>query len=430
MNKHPHLISRYELAGAHRQRGVVLLVIMLVTLTFGGYFGVRALNASSARSGIDEADAQQILAQSKAALLAWSVTPEDLLESDSATFADPYGIRAFRPGNLPYPDLAQALTNTTPSDGIRDRGCAFATWAGTGTLRAVHSGLSTARKTALRCFGRLPLNSLGLDNFGGDTADTSGKWPWYIVSANLVAVNYGCPDRLDATIVGSGLPSGVTNCGDINTPTVPFPWITVLDPFGATVTTRGAAVIILPGPITARQPGTVAQTRSATALPTAFLDTVDNASCTGGRCDNGGINQSPNMTFIQCVSAASTVGDARFNANYTCNDRLTYITIDELMSAAAKRIEREFVACLKQYAGNNGGKYPWAALSNNPSSVTVGQLTGSFPSNDASATATCANQSGYWGGWQRAATYTVAANQLSASIAFASLPRRAAVTVP
>ena len=417
-------------ATAKRQRGVVLLVIMLVTITFGGYFGVRALNATVARSGMSDHEVDQILAQSKSALLAWSITTDENLESLTGTVAPPLGVRAFRPGNLPYPDLATAASNAMPSDGYSDRGCARTTWIGIGTLRPVTDTtvLTAAQRTTLRCFGRLPIKTIGLGHLAnGDTSDSPGRWPWYIVSANLVAINFFCPARLDSTITGSGLLTGVTNCGDDNTPTVPFPWITILDPLGRTVSTRGAAVIIVPGPVTTRQPGNLTQVRSATALPNAFLDTVENPLCPGGRCDNGSMNQSPGMTFIQCAKASTTVGDTNFSVNYACNDRLTYITIDELFSFVARRIERDFVRCLKEYEKNNPGKYPWAALPGSPSSVLAGTTSGSFPSNDDSAVATCSNQAGYWGGWQRAATYSVSADQSSASFTF---PGRSQVNVP
>lgn len=419
-----------RLAASKQQRGVVLLVILMVTITFGGYFGVRALNAAVARSGIDEHEGENILAQSKSALLAWSVTTDENLPSLTPAVAPPNGVRAFRPGTLPYPDVATGSSNTMPSDGFSDRGCARATWTGIGTLRPVSDTtvLTLAQRTNLRCFGRLPLKTIGLAYLANDDpSDSAGRWPWYIVSANLVAINFFCPARLDSSITGTGLPAGVTQCGDDNTPTVPFPWITVLDPFGQTLSTRVAAVIILPGPVTTRQPGNARQTRSATALPSAFLDTVDNALCPGGRCDNGSLNQAPGMTFIQCVKPSTTVGDARFPANYACNDRLAYITIDELFSHVARRIERDFVRCLTEYATNNGARYPWAGATNDPSSIIAGTTAGSFPSNDAGAAATCSAQAGYWGGWQRATTYTVAADQRSASLV---LPGRASVQVP
>jgi hypothetical protein len=412
---------------AYRQRGVVLLVIMLVTMTFGGYFGVRALNSAMARSNINELESERILASARQALLAWSVTTDNSLPS--ATVSGLFGLRAFRPGNLPYPDLATGLTSTTPSDGLRDLGCARTTWAGFGTLRPITASLTTTQKTNIRCFGRLPVATLGLESVAGSSADVSGRWPWYVVSANLVNINQDCPTRLDSTITNTALATGTNACGNINTPTAPFQWITVLDEYGAVRSTRVAAVIILPGEVTTRQPGNVRQTRSATALPTAFLDTVDNAACTGGRCDNGRLNSTP-LTFIQCTKPTSTTGDSRFSANYACNDRLVYITVDELFGYAAKRIEREFVTCLAEYAQNNANRYPWAALAGSPSSVSVGQTSGSFPSNDAGATPTCANQQIYWGGWQRAATYTVAADQSSAQFSFASLIGRPAVSVP
>ena len=443
-----------RLATAQQQRGVVLLVILLVTITFGGYFGVRALNASVARSSIDNHDAEKILAQAKSALLAWSVmTIDDPLSSSYPIPTTPQvGLRPFRPGNLPYPDVAAGTslttTNVTPSDGERDQGCATHFWTNpaTLTLRPVAASLTTAQKNSVRCFGRLPLKTLGLERLAETSSDVSGRWPWYIVSANLVSTRNDCPARLDSTMTDTTLPAGSNNCGAGFTTTAPFPWITVRDPYGAVISSRVAAVVILPGPVTSRQPGAVMQTRSITALPTAYLDTVDNPACPGGRCDNALLNTapllSPNttpMTFIQCVPPSSTVGDARFNVNYACNDRLIYITVDELFNHAAKRIEREFVSCLKEYFEIvNLGKYPWPAQPGDPGVSLPGTLplTGSFPSIDETAATTCPkaqamfSAASYWGGWQRAASYTLNAGQTSARFSFSTLAGRVPVSLP
>ena len=430
---------------------MVLLVIMLVTLMFGGYFGVRALNAAVERGGVEEREAEQILARAKSALLAWSVMTIDdgALSGTYSMYSSPQvGLRAYRPGNLPYPDLATGVSattaNVTPSDGERDNGCAARTWntTATVTLRPVAASLSAANKTNLRCFGRLPVKTLGLERLADTSNDVSGRWPWYIVSANLVSTRSDCPARFDSTIADTSLTAGSNNCGSGFTATVPFPWITVLDPYGTVISSRVAAVVILPGAVTSRQPGTVLQARSSTALPTNYLDTVDNAACSGGRCDNALLNTTPSntpMTFIQCVKPSTTVGDSRFNANYACTDRLTYITVDELFNYAAKRIEREFVSCLNEYyASVNPGKYPWPAQTGNPGTSLSGTLplTGSFPSIDDAARVTCPKaqamfaSASYWGGWQRAASYTLNAGQTSAQFSFSTLTGRDPVSVP
>ena len=417
---------------------MVLLIIMLITLTVGGYFGVRALNLAVNRSGLDDREAEQILSQAKAALLAWSVVTEDN-DPYAGNVTGTYGLRAFRPGNLPYPDLVDTTTLARPSDGVRDHGCARTTWTGTQALIPVTLSMSGPNKTRIRCFGRLPLSTVGLDRFAVDSTDSAGRWPWYAVSANLVNISRDCPYRLDGTILGVG---AVTTClaSDSETTTrLAFPWITVLDPAGVTISTRAAAVILLPGPVTTIQPGDVRQTRSATALPSAFLDTVDSAACAArpaGRCDNSLLNQSPDMFFIQCVKPGSTTGDPRFNAKYACNDRLSFITIDELMNHAAKRMEREFASCLVEFARLHGGDFPWAASLTDPSSVVVNQYgPGVFPSNDEAFNLLCPgtmNQkhySNYWGGWQRDVSYLLAGDRKSASFALKSFPGRRPVEV-
>ncbi len=430
-------------ACAQKQRGVVLLVILLVTITFGGYFGVRALNANKARnSGIDEHEAAQILVQAKSALLAWSVITIDNPFSATYPVTGNVGLRAFRPGNLPYPDLVTgtSISAAIPSDGVRDNGCASRSWAGSGTLRPVDAGLDSTERLNLRCFGRLPLVTLGLERLASNAVDTAGRWPWYAVSANLVATNDVCPGYLDSRIANSGLPSGTNVCVNGTLPTVPFPWLTVRDQYGSVLSNRVAAVVILPGPVTGRQPGNVTQNRSTstTGLPARYLDTVENAFCPAGMCDNGLINQNP-LAFIQCVNPAITSGDNRFNTNYACTDRLIYITVDELLNHAAKRVEREFVDCLKEYATANGGRYPWAANAS-PSDVSIGQYAGMFPSSgvpgEPSPLTPCPNAqngsaSAYLSGWQWGAAYTLTSTtRLSARFAFAFPPGRAAVTVP
>lgn len=435
---------------------------MLVTLTVGGYFGVRALNIAVNRSGMDEREAEKILAQAKAALLAWSLVTIDDNNSKSHWMQtnSQVGIRAFRPGTLPYPDVATGITasfattaNPTPSDGERDQGCANLTWTTTATvtLRPVGTPAGTApfptatQRVNLRCFGRLPYKTLGLPKPADTSADTDGRWPWYIVSANLVSTRGECPVRLDSTLTNTALAAGSNSCDSSPTgsATAPFPWLIVRDPYGNIVSSRVAAVVILPGPVTTRQPGSVRQIRSATALPREYLDTVDNPNCPGGvRCDNALLNTNPNttpMTFIQCVNPATTTGDARFAANYACNDRLVFITVDELFNHVAKRMEREFVTCLKEYFSTvNSGKYPWPTQPNSVSTPMSGTLplTGSFPSIDDAARVTCPDAQtrfsteSNWGDWQRAASYTLQAGQTSAQFSFTDLTGRPPVTVP
>ncbi len=430
------------------------MVILLLTLTVGGYFGVRALNIARSTQGTKDQETDRILSDAKTALLAWSVLTID--DSFSASYAIPtnsqVGLRALRPGTLPYPDVAVGTSgsnvNFTPSDGERDQGCATRTWTNpvSLTIRPVATTgpviPTTTQRLSIRCFGRLPLKTLGLERLAGSASDVAGRWPWYIVSANLVSTRGECPARLDSTIADTALAVGTNTCGTGFSTSVPFPWITVLDPYGAVVSTRVAAVVIVPGPVTSR--GTYRQTRSTGALPTDFLDIVNNAACQNGICDNSRLNPTPlpsttPMTFIQCVSPATTVGDPRFSADYSCNDRLIYITVDELLNHAAKRIEREFISCLNEYFQTvNPGRYPWPAQTTDPGTSLPGPLplTGSFPSIDDSAAITCPtaqtmySTASYWGGWQRAASYTLDAGQASARFSFAGLPGRAPVTVP
>lgn len=395
-----------------RQKGIALLLMLMFVMLIGGTFGFHALNLAATKGGVENLDVTRVLAQSKAALLAWSMMPDTTVLT--------LGFRGSRPGALPYPDVYGQDTSSSPIryDGMQDRGCLPSNWTGTQTLV-----LPNLAPTNIRCLGKLPWRLLGLKLQGinftttfNRSTDPEGIVPWYAVSANLVDFNSAaeCPRRLDSSIATAS----TTGCGvDASdaTPTRPFSWLQVRDQFGNIISSRVAAVLIMPGPPTARQTGTLTQAtrRLNTARPDQFLDTVRSSLCTPtGYCDNARISASP-MEFIQCVPANTTLNDNRFTQPYTCNDRLIYITIDELMQAASDRAAREASACLNAY-GKANGNAPFADAGGDTYRDAIpGLYTGLLPTSTPDAGAGVWPSSctffgePYWNSWQQVVKYNV-----------------------
>ena len=378
-----------------RQRGVALLLMLLVVLMIGGTFGLQALNLAASKGGVENPATTKILAQSKEALLAWT---QNVDRYSNPVAGENWGHRAIRPGALPYPDVYGTVAatgvplSTSPIvfDGLHDLGCIRSNWNGTSSLRTPNNLPFATTAASMRCLGKLPWRLLGLNLSQNNLTDSSGTVPWYAVSANLVNhLESGlipCPMRLDASIANTStttLGCGSSSTGATDPPTLPFPWLSVRDPYGNLLSNRVAAVVIMPGPPTARQTGTLTQNNRATITattgrPDQFLDTVRNAQCTPtGYCDNARFSAAT-LEFIQCVPSITTLNDSRFIQPYTCNDRLIYITIDELIQAASDRAAREAITCFNALIKTKG-RAPYADDGILPRDATTGLTSGFIP---------------------------------------------------
>jgi type II secretory pathway pseudopilin PulG len=173
--------------------------------------------------------------------------------------------------------------------------------------------------------GRLPWKTLGLP----DLRDASGERLWYAVSTNF---------------------KNSTRIGTLNSDTAGT--ITVRSPDGnmindATSGSGAAAVIIAPGDALQRQGGSM-QDRSSAGINTAsnYLDIANGI-------DNASFTDSTTNGFIQ-----GRIKDS--NGNLILNDQLLVITQGNIMQAIQKRVAAEVKQCLKEYALQNHGRYPWA----------------------------------------------------------------------
>lgn len=283
-----------------QQQGAALLLALMV-LMVGGLAGLLSqLNRQSSAYDRDRATADA-LALAKSALIGQA--------AGSAVDVSGTLVTARRPGDLPCPDL--------DGDGQGDSPCGN----GAGT---------TGQPLRL---GRLPWKDLGLP----DLRDGSGERLWYAVSSNFKrSVHYNAP--LNSDTPGT---------------------ITIRDATGRVTFDAGAgegvvAVIIAPGPALVRPSlaGGIPywQDRGSTGANQAinYLDAgngEDNAGFTDGSATDG---------FI-----AGPVVDA--TGNVVVNDRLAWITAEELAPFLERRAVAEVAQCLREYGEVSGGRYPWPA---------------------------------------------------------------------
>ena len=310
-----------------KQRGAVLMVMLVILVIGGIVFLVSALNSSALQTRRDKVTVEA-LAQAKEALIGYAV---------GVNFTG----GPERPGDLPCPDL--------DNDGIAETPCGSA------------AGSNQAKR-----LGRLPWKTLGIP----DLRDGSGERLWYAVSNNFkkstrtAVLNSDTP----GTITIRGLDGNVVNDGS---------------------TTSGAvAVIIAPGDGLTRQDN-VSQARGCTvgvdcdatgkctsASPTTVpkcnpVNYLDIATVGGSTEDNANfIDSSATNGFIQ----------GRIKANsgqLIVNDQLLVITQDVIMQPMQKRVAAEVKQCLTDYAaqGQNNGRYPWAAILDASTAPTYGDVS-------------------------------------------------------
>ena len=308
------------------QRGAVLLTALAVALLTGTSLLLARLEATAAPRAREAAATARALAQARQALIGWSV---------GAGLAG--GGTEHTPGVLPFPDRN---TDRNGYDGKAD---------------CVTSGLSDRH-----LIGRLawagdvspcPARALGVE-----LRDGSGEPLWYAVSRNLVSHRGGsAPDPpINPDLLG-GSPA--------------YPWLRLIDANGGVV--RGsdgepleiAAVIIAPGPPLAGQMRTGVAPDAAQYLDNATVDGVayDNADSDGCRDAVAGAS-----AYTDCPGLAGEefilYPDSRDTGTGTdsFNDRIAYVTAEELLRAVEARALGAMALVLERYRTRHGA-YPWMA---------------------------------------------------------------------
>lgn len=333
---------KQEFSWPRRQRGAILLLFALLLVITGSWLGLRMLASPKAVASMRSADAA--LREARDAILGASM---------AMVVAN-----IVRPGQLPTPDFLDPAEGPANYDG-NDNQCARSTWVAGAALPA----LGATPPPSTRCLGRLPWAVLGLGMFGSSTqSDPTGAVPWYAISTNLAPNT--CVRLLNSGLLNTTHSPGV--CGSLIPPVVsqPYPWLTVRDYKGNLLTNRAAFVLLLPGaPL-----GGQARPTSPLAGPAAYLDSVTvtascSQPCVPGTYNNARFNWPDNvgLSFIQCAPPSQVnSNDPSFAQPYQCNDRLLYVTIDELMESAERRA-MSFAAEKLQTFYSVNQFYPFAA---------------------------------------------------------------------
>jgi len=334
------------------QRGMVLILIAFIVGLGAAAFMYRMFNASSLQVEQDE-ETMRVLSEAKSALIAWAVSHPN------------------HPGQMPYPDRNEDGNY----DGYSD---CFAT------------NQSFNYKFLL---GRLPVH--GLDPncnhhgitvtaaLGEDFRDATGEPLWYAVSRNLVHDYYGTGSN---PIINPGIANIATD------------WIEVVDRNGNVISNRVAAVIIAPGTSV-----DVQDRSSAAPEASEYLDRIVRSS-DGVPFKNYGYppNQLDDNQFIIGEDMRRVgANDAVFQKPYYFNDKLVFITADELLTALEARAANELKNALLNYYepasgdrpnGRGVGYFPYAASlgSSKDYACVTSSVAGVLPiSSVASADFTC-----------------------------------------
>jgi hypothetical protein len=325
---------------------VVMIIGAVATVTVASVLTARALQT---REITDQAT---ILAEAKQALIGWAIT--------SGSTSNP---GTNRPGDLPAPDVADTAEAPMQNyDGDAEAACMDGTRV---TGMPLISG-----SVNVRCLGRLPWRILKASIPAPSEQDADGRMPWYAVSANLTRIDT-CLTVLNSEMVTRSYP-GSHVCASATS--LPYPWLTVRDTRGNVISNRVAFVVFVPGPVVGNQ-----QRRAAPNLGTAadFLDSLTVPSGCSAPCVPGTYNNADlDNDFI--------AGDA----SDTFNDKLLYVTIDDLIAAVENQVASTLAGALRNFAttyseSSPNPRYPWLAAFNPAGSATpdaaVGTTRGMVP---------------------------------------------------
>jgi hypothetical protein len=282
--------------------------------------------------------------QAKAAILAHAANPG----ADAAPVVRRLGQISLTP-DLP----ATAGTTFTGLAGLTplgQPGCATRTWV-PGQALSDPNGSTAAQALNVRCFGRFPWLSYGVE--GPSTSDDEGGTvPWMFISANLV-VAAPCFLNLNPLMLSSPYTGGCA------TPGVPFPWLRVVDDRGNLLSSEVAIVLILPGP-----PVNAAQQRSAPndRSPAAYLEGLTVAAGCPAPCVPGTYNNAAYTvvngqawTFVNAPPSTSLgPPPAYYGQPFAFNDRLIYITASEYLEAMETHARLDALTTLSQFKSLHG----------------------------------------------------------------------------
>ncbi len=329
-----------------KQKGAALIFMAFILGLGAAVYVLKTYNADAARAKQDE-KTYKALNDAKAALIAWAVSYKNA------------------PGQMPWPDRKEAVSPNY--DGSSD--CVATTFQPSYLL-----GQLPTMPTTSPCVdpNTGSVSYLGLSTYPGlgqEFRDAQGNRLWYAVSRNLVRDYEHAEDPV--------INPGMINAPHAITPylrqggTASYPWLKVLDRNRSLVSDRVAAVLIAPGePIGG-------QNRTGVADPNQFLDGFKIGAASYKNSDYSLVDED----FIMGEDSRSVpASDSTFVKPYYFNDKLVYITIDELMGALEKRAAAEVKTAIKNYKLSTSYN-PYASIlgGNKNYSCVVGMLAGALP---------------------------------------------------
>lgn len=301
------------MTAAGRQGGAALLWALSLGILAGAVLVLERPVSTAVRASAREAATARQLADAERALIAWSVTA-------------PLATGRSAPGHLPFPDRNR--------DGNYD-----------GRGDCVTFGLNDSH-----LLGRLPWAGASSPcpraGLHIESRDGWGERLWYAVSRNLVVGGAGGPINPDM-----GEPGRMIH-----------PWIALRDSNGRLLRRSGgggplpvAAVILAPGPALTHQ-----DRRGDAPSPPQYLDRRTVAGTTYDNADADGCADAATPPCAGAAAGEEFVLHGAPGSPYGFNDRLAYITADEILRAVERRVLGEIAIALIRYR-DAYGVYPWLA---------------------------------------------------------------------
>ncbi|MBI1732982.1 MAG: hypothetical protein HYR49_09480 [Gammaproteobacteria bacterium] len=291
------------LRGGRRQRGVILLALLLVVLVGSSYALLGKLN-QLAEEQTRDVQTQKALKQAKEALIQYAVNYPEIYSGDL--------IRG--PGYLPCPDQDAGPDD---ADNLQDDG---------------QVGQSNCAEATGTTIGRLPTRDLGLD----DLVDSSGERLWYAVAQEYKN------NQSSAHVMNSETFASLRVDGSDE---------------------EIVAIVIAPGaPIDGQDGrGTAVEEITQTNPPTNAWYQVVDEYLEDGNATNGDGEYVTASTVAdsppQCTDGSLDDDELEIQC---FNDRILTITRAELMAAVEARVANEVRATLESWRDDvGGGAYPW-----------------------------------------------------------------------
>ena len=319
-------VARSRRDGRRGQRGAVLLTALAVALLAGTSALLARIEHAVALRAREAAVTARALADARRALIGWSV----------GAGLSGSGV-GHTPGILPFPD------RNTDAGGYDGKADCVTSWL---SDRHLIGRLASAGETS-----PCPARALGVE-----FRDGSGEPLWYAVSRNLV--NHR----------GGSAPDPPINPGLLDA-TPAYPWLRLVDAGGGVVNGSDgepleiAAVIIAPGPPLADQDRTGAAPGAARYLDRVTVggvtyDNADSDGCRDAATGASAYTDCPGLTGEEFILYPDSRDTAAGTDSF--NDRIAWITAEELLRAAEARALGEMAVVLERYRSVHG-VYPWMA---------------------------------------------------------------------